>query len=456
MLDLTGIYHRLPYAARVLAASARGWQLRNCRYGPATEGLVEAALERDHWPRSRLLAWQRESLEELLDRAAHMVPHYRLKLSVLAIDGVQDLAKWPVLGRVEVRRHPRELLVDGARRQSMFAIHTSGSTSTPLALWINRRDLQRWYALVEARWRRWFGVSRTDRWAIIGGQLVAVPQRRTPPFWVWNAGLRQLYLSAYHISRETAAAYLEAMRRHRVSYLLGYPSAVHEISRAVLRSRLPVPELAVVVTNAEPLLQYQREEIEAAFACPVRETYGMAEMVSAAGECEHGAMHVWPEAGVVEVLDDNDLPLPSGCEGRLVCTGLINTDMPLVRYDVGDRGVFATDGGACPCGRTLPVLSKIEGRSDDLIVTPDGRRVGRLDTAFKVDLPILAAQVIQVDPSSLVVKVVPDDGFGAESEAELTKRLRDRVGQMSITFEPVPSIPLGPNGKFRAVVSRMS
>ncbi len=138
--------------------------------------------------------------------------------------------------------------------------------------------------------------------------MVAAPGRSRPPYWVWNAPMRQLYLSSYHLAPSTVRDYCEAMRRHGVVYLLGYPSAIAELARDAMEMGVTIPLLKVVISNAEPLLPDQRRLIQEVFGCPVRDTYGMAEMVAAAGECEHGTLHLWPEVGVVEVLDDDDRP----------------------------------------------------------------------------------------------------------------------------------------------------
>src|SRR5262249_32972322 len=152
-------------------------------------------------------------------------------------------------------------------------------------------------------------------------------------------------------------------------------------------------KMSVAISNAEPLFDYQRAVIEQAFQCPVRETYGMAEIVSAASECEAGRLHAWPEAGILETINHagnivHDEP------GEFVCTGLLNEDMPLVRYRVGDRGAIE-ENARCECERTLPVFAAIEGRIDDTLYTTDGRRIGRLDTVFKSELPIKEAQIVQ-------------------------------------------------------------
>ena len=93
--------------------------------------------------------------------------------------------------------------------------------------------MRAWYALFEARWRGWYGVSRRDRWAILGGQLVAPVSATRPPFWVWNAALSQLYMSSYHLAPELIPAYLDELARRRITYLWGYSSALHALAKSV-------------------------------------------------------------------------------------------------------------------------------------------------------------------------------------------------------------------------------
>jgi phenylacetate-CoA ligase len=302
-----------------------------------------------------------------------------------------------------------------------------------------------WYALFEARCRHWYGVSRHDRWGMLGGQLVAPASQRRPPFWVWNAGLNQLYLSSYHLAPDLIPHYLDALRSYRVTYLLGYTSALYALATAVLESGGCGPQMKVVITNAEPVFDYQRQAIAKAFRCPVRETYGMAEMVAAASECEAGRLHLWPEAGVTEVV-----------EGELICTGLMNPDMPLIRYRVGDRGALADAGESCPCGRTLPMLAGIEGRLDDVLYTADGRAIGRLDPVFKANLPVREAQIVQERLDHIRVRYVPAPGYNAAAGASIVARLQDRLGPVKVTLEELPEIPRTAAGKFRAVVCNLS
>ena len=455
---LLSLYHRMPPTARGWAASIRGWQLRRLRYGPESEALVQAALERDYWPADRWRDWVERNLEATLDRARRLVPHYRRiwdETRSNATDPERSLSQWPILEKSSLRAARRQFLADDFQSRRLVEDHTSGTSGTPLHLWFDPNTIRNWFALYEARCRRWHGVSRFDAWANIGGQLVVPVRREKPPYWVWNAALNQLYLSSYHLRRDALPAYLDALEHYRVKFLLGYTSSLYELAVGCLESGRTPPALSVVLTNAEPLNDRQRRAITEAFRCPVRETYGMSEMATNASECDAGRLHLWPEVGLTEVVD-GDAAVEPGEVGDLLLTGLLNPAMPLIRYRVGDRGCLADPEERCPCGRTLPILKHVEGRSDDVLITPDGRRVGRLDPVFKSDFQIAEAQILQTAPDRLTVKYVPASGFEVGELDDLTQRLRDRLGDMTIQYERVDRIPRGANGKFRAVVNAMT
>jgi phenylacetate-CoA ligase len=207
-----------------------------------------------------------------------------------------------------------------------------------------------------------------------------------------------------------------------------------------------------VVANAEAVTEGQRQVVHDALGGTLRETYGMAEMVGGASECEHGRLHWWPDAGVLEVLDEHDHVVASGQEGRLVLTGLVNDDQLLVRYDLGDRGRGLSDE-VCPCGRSLPVLLPVEGRTQDVLVLPDGRLVFWLNPLF-YDLPVVQAQVHQPRHERVDVRVVPAPGWDARAEATLLDRAHARLGsEVDVVVDLVTALEPDPSGKVRPVVS---
>jgi phenylacetate-CoA ligase len=455
------LYHSLPPSTRSLIATGRGAYLRYWRYDRATEKLVEEALERERWNAERWKTWQEERLAYVLHRAATKVPYYRSVWEKRRRNGDhsswQYLENWGILEKGFLRENPHAFVAEDCRTWRMFAEHTSGTTAKPITLWRTREVQRAWYALLEARTRYWYGITRRDRWAIFGGQLIVPVSNRTPPFWTWNAALNQLYLSSFHLSPDLVSYYLDALVKYKVKYVLGYTSAIHFVAQQALRLGRRDLKMDVVITNAEPVSDLQRRVIAQAFQCPVRETYGSAEIVGAASECGNGRMHLWPEVGLLEVVEGQKT-IENGIPGEMICTGLLNADMPLIRYRIGDRASVERGGDLknCACGRALPQVASLEGRVDDVLYSRDGRRIGRLDPAFKGTLPIHEAQIIQETLERIRVRYVPAQGFGAKSREQIVRAIRDYVGSVEVILEEVDQIPREPNGKFRAVICKLN
>jgi phenylacetate-CoA ligase len=461
MPDRLSIYHRLPYPLRVAAASIWGYYLRSWRYGSETERLVAETLERETWNAEKWKNWQEEKLAFILHRAATQVPYYRTYWQERRKKGDrsswEQLSNWPILDKDTLRLQPSAFVAEDCNINKMYAEHTSGTTGTPLHIWFNRSTLIEWYAIFEARIRRWYGVSYKVPWGIFGGQVVAPITQKEPPYWVRNLSLNQIYFSVLHIAPWTFQAYIEEIKNSRLTHLIIYTNSLYSIACEVPSSLQPIKsELKVIFTNAEPLFDFQRKKLEEVFGCPVKETYGLAEMVCAASECEHGNMHWWPEAGVPEIVNDEGEPGKPGETGRLIATGLLNPDMPLIRYDTKDLATQPAQDGRCECGRSLPLAGKFIGRFDDIIITSDGRKLTQLDTIFDPHLPLKEAQIVQTALDEFVIRVVPDNGWTKKDADYLVTELQKRVGKISVQVKEEKQIERTWAGKFRIIVSRLN
>jgi phenylacetate-CoA ligase len=124
--------------------------------------------------------------------------------------------------------------------------------------------------------------------------------------------------------------------------------------------------------------------------------------------------------------------------------------MPLIRYRVGDCGRVPSEDTACACGRTLPLMTSIDGRIDDILWSRDGRRVFRLEPVL-YGVPLHEAQIVQEHVDRVRVRVVPALGFAPESERIVADRIRERMGDVGIVFEHVRQITRTKAGKFRLV-----
>ncbi len=205
-----------------------------------------------------------------------------------------------------------------------------------MTYYIDRDSYSHWYALYDLRIRQWNGVSEKDRWANIGGQLVVPQSSVRPPFWVWNAAMRQLYMSSYHLKTELIHQYVDALNKYKIKYLLGYVSSLYNLAYLAKEVGVRLPALKLVITNAEPLLAHQRIFTQEAYQCPVIQTYSGNEFAFGGNEALDGNLYLWPEAGIIEAVDEENNFVSPYTGGELVATGLINRAMPLIRFKIGD------------------------------------------------------------------------------------------------------------------------
>src|SRR5262249_47435456 len=149
--------------------------------------------------------------------------------------------------------------------------------------------------------------------------------------------------------------------------------------------------------------------------------YGCREVSVIASECDrHTGMHVNADCLLVEIVDDAGKPADAG---RIIVTDLLNRSMPLIRYEIGDVGTWAQ--GGCPCGRSLPRLAAVEGRTTDFLVLSDGRRIsGPALTLVVADMSdVSQVQFIQRTRDHVTLRVVPGKGYSENTRAELRRRL---------------------------------
>ena len=438
------VYWLSPPAVKNWLASLQARRSDRWRHGASYDRTCAEIAEHDQWSHEQLADYQRRRLVEVVQLAGKHVPYYRKTFAETGVDvstfrGPEDLSQLPILEKQPVRAHPTALLDERLHCRKLLVTHTSGTTGTPLDIYHDEALMSAAYAYFDSRCREVAGLARRrNRSVSIGVSQVASPNRTRPPFWVYNARWNQLYMSCYHLAPKFLDSYVAALRKFRGEYFEGYPSSVYTVARHIVDNNLPPVPFVACFPTAETLFDFHRETIAKAFGCRVYNQYGCSEMVVFAGECEHGSMHLSPEIGYVEVVDKQDRPVPVGQVGQLICTSVINHVQPFIRYRLGDVGALSDK--RCPCGRPLPVLDRIEGRIDTVLITRDGRRIGRLDPVFKGGRGIAEAQIVQNDYGRFVVRIVPGKDYTSADGATIVRNLGERVGEAEIRIELVDQI----------------
>jgi phenylacetate-CoA ligase len=450
-------YERSPVVLQHVMISLYGWRLARLRYGGGYQKYLEELEKSQYLSEQELAEMQRERLRILIDHCYTNVPYYKrlfdnLKLTPADFRTTDDLAKLPILEKEAVRRQPEEFQAQNYRDLPYEVVSTSGSTGTTLRLRVDVEGRRKNYAFF-SRLKSWAGIDPSARTATFAGRTIVPANTKRPPFWRYNFPSNTILFSSYHLSDANIPAYLDKLRDWKPELIDSYPSSVELLARYAMASGSPAPEPKAIITSSETLRDDQREIVTNVFRCRVFDQYGSAEQVCFISQCEAGSYHVHPEFGVTEFVPE-DKPDPRS-HFRIVATGFTNMAMPLLRYDMGDLAV--PGGGACVCGRKFPTIERIIGRADDIIVTPDGRRVGRLDPVFKGLQTIRKAQIVQDALHTIRIRVVPGKNFRNADLDSVRHELGKRLGpDMEYTFELVEDIPVGAGGKFHAVVSRLN
>ncbi len=397
-----------------------------------------------------LAAYQLARLRATWQRVGRHVPYYRefaeqSGLRAEEIVSLADLGRLPLIDKTVVRSRPD----DFRDRTVRFTVrgYSSGTTGTPLTIYRDLTSVIEEHAMIW-RQRQWFGVKPGDRIAVLRGDLVTPIASTRPPFWRNDRSAHELVMSSYHLAPQHAVAYHEMLCRFAPAALYAYPSAVAELARLFHDRQLTPPPLRAVFTASETLPAEDAELIARVFRAPVVDRYGNAERTVAAGHCERGGYHLWTDCALAELID------PADGLAELVGTPLTGRAMPLLRYRTGDY--VQVESQSCPCGRAFPVVGRIAGRLDPMVVIPDGRRVGRLDHVWKGVEHVAGAQIVQEADLTVRLCVVAEPDYGDEDRAVIMAHARERLGpDLRIVIEEVDRLPRTAAGKFLAVVSHV-
>src|SRR5262249_31655440 len=312
-------------------------------------------------------------LRALLKHAQTFTPYYRdlfreHALEPDSINSLSELARIPFLTKAIVRGNVEALKSEAGRRFQRFS--TRGSSGQPLRFFIGPDRISH---DVAAKWRalRWWGVDIGDPEIVVWGSPIEVGAQDRLRL-VRDRILRSEFIPAFDMSAARLDGFLERIRKRRPRMLFGYPSSLALIARHAERHGQDFSNAGIKVAfvTAERLYDHQRRQIERTFACRVANGYGGRDAGFVAHECPAGGMHLSAEDIIVEIAGPNGEVLGAGEAGEIVVTHLATRDFPFVRYRTGDIGVL--DDRPCQCGRGLPLLREVQGRSTDFVVASDG------------------------------------------------------------------------------------
>lgn len=388
-------------------------------------------MESQYWPPEQLRAYQRSQLEQLLRHAKANVPFYATRLDcVFRRDGSIDWDKWeeiPIVTREDLRDSRDEMqarvLPQGHGHTEVF--QSSGSTGMPVSIthtWLEgqvseaaRFRSHRWHQL---DWSRNFCAR-----SILQFSDSAVPPRDTKAIWGpdWATQKGQRFILKDDAVPESTLEYIEA---NEISYLGARPSVAHAVAISAMRTGRSV-QLDAVLTHGEKPSQKMIEDCKAAFGARVIELYSSTEAYKIAHPCPiTNDLHVNAECMLLELVDEHGVTLQPGEAGRVIITTIFNAVQPLIRFEQSDTARF---GPMCRCGRTLPVISELYGRTNHLFDLPGGRKLtlhmpARLYSVLATDI----LQIAQTAALDFEVRYVPEGKPENDAHEQYTSYMRKK------------------------------
>lgn len=371
-------------------------------------------------------------------------------------DDLRDPASFsslPIVDKAMLRENFARIRTDEANERTSVVSKTGGSTGLPLHL---LRDLRFPARALEWRLFEWWGVTPWDDRGIVTRHVLTGAARiRHDLGWLPS---RRVQLDAFQITDDAVRDFVQRWNRIGPRFLIGYGGGVLDTVRRMRRMGLSVrPPVAVAVTAA-PLSPGTRAEIEEAFGAPCYDHYRSAEIPWMAGECAaQSGLHVFADVRRIEIVDQDDRIVPDGVEGEVVVTDLTNRVFPVVRYRLGDISSYRP--GVCACGRGLPRLGPISGRSSDAVRLPDGTTIaGALGHIFDdAPLSIRQFEIVQTADYAVTLRCIPSDSADAQAgiDAAAAKLRHATKGLVPVSVERVESIPQV-GGKMRFIRSEVA
>jgi phenylacetate-CoA ligase len=408
-------------------------------------------------------------LRALIEHAGEHVPHYRelfgrAGVTAGSLHTLDDLAKIPPTTKTDLRRRHGDGVVAGNLPVERRVSHvTSGSTGFPFEFYgdaASRDELLGSYLF----FLEWAGAAVWQFRLDLGVRLGRSWQQ--PPIAPWARLARRVMLGekigplvATDLSPADLRAFVARHAPRRGYFVRAYPASATRLAARMVEEGAPLrPSPRVVITCAETLTPTAARLIARAFGAPVVNHYSCWEALHLAQTCPDNPalLHVNSERAVIRVVRADGSPAPAGEPGRLLLTALSNYVQPFINYEIGDWGAAEA---ACPCGRGLPTLSRLEGRTSEVITSPSGTIVSpivlnQLASFGRRAVPaIWEYQLVQVAPDAVRLRVVATRQFSGAVATEIRQELQACVGpEMSVAVEVVDDLPLDASGKRPIVV----
>jgi phenylacetate-CoA ligase len=418
-------------------------------------------LEKSQWfSPAAINGLQQRRIQHLIRHAYHTVPWYHevFRKNNLKPDDIrttEDLVKLPILTRSEFREQSNALISRDYPKERMVYGVSGGSTGEPIKFYTTKENRERNMATRYLAWK-WAGFELGVKFAHVVGSPMDRPFFKSVRGKIEGKVKRRIYLDAFKMTAHALEKFAEEMNQFKPEVIYGYAKSVALLAKFIEDKGMGEMHLRSVIVDSEGLSENETKTIERVFGCKVWLIYHNRENGTFGADCtQHDGFHLFIQNHVFEFSRQGEHVVP-GEVGSIVVTDLTNYAMPFVRYEIGDMGVFSDE--FCPCGRSLPLMRKLVGRTSEVLVSATGRfmfgDLFHLYTRFYDLTRVKQYQIIQENPNKIVVNLIPEKDYSKKDTEVIRKGILSLMGDMDVEIRLVEKIPKSSSGKVQAVIRK--
>ncbi|MEJ6533223.1 hypothetical protein [Pseudoalteromonas lipolytica] len=396
--------------------------------------------------------YNNESFEEIVRFAFESCKYYQKIFSLKGVDYfLKNKAEIPLLDKNIIRSEFGDIVSN--KNEPYRVLSSGGSTGEPLKYQISLlSDAYSHYLLYKGLKNG--GYSLGDKIAVFaGGSLVSKKTSKKEK--IVSILLNKRKYSSYGVTNQEINHIIRDMNIWKPKILRGYVSSILFMAEYIIDNKLEINfKLKSVFTTSEMLTPNARKVIEKAFSCSVFDSYGLNDGGLSAFECINHSMHIDPERGLLEVIDENSGENIFDKPGIIVATTLVERRFPLIRYKTGDLGVMSKK--MCSCGKETYVLEKLVGRETDFLEI-NGKKVGSpVLTVLMGKVDCKKYQIIQEKDDSITFNLLVDNEneFIKKSKPLIVNSLQSHFGNIDINFKFIGEFEKSVNGKHKFIIRR--
>jgi len=326
-----------------------------------------------------------DRINSLIEYATKYVPYYiENKDKYHSITSIEEIKKIPILDKETFRKYNTNFHSNEVNSKKSYAYNTSGSTGTPLKGFTSIDDLRKRFACFLISLEK-ENIDYSLKVARFLGAKVSSGKKVYRKDYINNHYL----FSIYDLSLSNIEVYHEAISNNKIEILEGYPSTIYSLIKLLKLKKLKLSSVKHVLTTAEKLLDYQKTEIEEYLGVKIFDYYGSSEGSAYMYKCSSDFYTNANKVAYFETVDENYEDIPKSTSGRMLITSFSTYFTPLIRYDIGDFCSIISEKDE------VIKVSEINGRQDDVFITPNGIEFSRFSLILKY-LPddILESQLI--------------------------------------------------------------